>query len=77
MHNPADDPAIIDPLYAANIRWQVRLNPSPLLVVQPKQVRAHIPIPPKRITTAWNQDCPASALKLMSFGPSVPIPKFA
>jgi hypothetical protein len=45
MHDPADDPTIIDPLYAPNIRRQMRLDPSPLLVAQPKQVRAHDPDP--------------------------------
>jgi hypothetical protein len=71
MHDPADDPTIIDPLYAPNIRRQMRLNPSPLLVAQPKQVRAHDPDPlPKRIRIVWNQDYPASALKLMSSDPS-------
>jgi hypothetical protein len=45
MHDPADDPTIIDPLYAPNIRRQMRLDPSPLLVAQPKQVRAHNPDP--------------------------------
>jgi hypothetical protein len=35
MHDPADDPTIIDPLYAANISRQMRLDPSPLLVAQP------------------------------------------
>jgi hypothetical protein len=45
MHNPADDPTIIDPLYAPNIRRQMRLDPSPLLLAQPKQVRSHDPDP--------------------------------
>jgi hypothetical protein len=45
MHDPADDPTIIDPLDAPNIRRQMRLDPSPLLVAQPKQVRAHNPDP--------------------------------
>jgi len=45
MHDPADDPTIIDPLYAPYIRRQMRLDPSPLLVAQPKQVRAHDPNP--------------------------------
>jgi hypothetical protein len=71
MHNPADDPTIIDPLNAANIRRQMRLDPRPLLVAQPKQVRPHEPDPlPKRIRIVWNQDCVASAPKLMSFDPS-------
>jgi len=45
MHNPADHSTIIDPFHAANIGRQVRLDPSPLLVAQPKQVLAHDPNP--------------------------------
>jgi hypothetical protein len=48
MHDPADDPTIINPLYAPNIRRQIRLDPSPLLVAQPKQIRAHDPDPPSK-----------------------------
>jgi hypothetical protein len=43
MHDPADDPTIIDPLNAPNIGWQMRLDPSPLLVAQPKEILAHDP----------------------------------
>jgi hypothetical protein len=45
VHNAADDAPIINPLYTPNIRRQMRLDPSPLLVVQPKQVRARHPDP--------------------------------
>jgi hypothetical protein len=45
MHDPADDPTIIDPLYAPNIRRQMRFDPNPLLVAQPKQVCSHDPDP--------------------------------
>jgi len=66
MHDPADNPAIIDPLHTANIGRQVRLDPSPLLVAQPKQIPAHDPDPlPKT-----NQDRIVGAQELMSSDPS-------
>jgi hypothetical protein len=72
MDDPADDPTIIDPIYAPNIRRQMRLNPNPLIVAQPKQVCPHDPDPlPKRIRIIWNQGSFASASKLMSFDPSL------
>ncbi len=72
MHNPADDPAVIDPLNAPNIGRQMRLDPCPLLVVQPKQIPPHDPDPlPKTNSGSYgNQDCPASTPKLMSSHPS-------
>jgi len=71
MHNPADDPAIINPFLTANISRQIRFNASPLLVIKPKQIPAHDPDPlPKRIRIVWNQDCFACAPKLMGFDPS-------
>ena len=67
MHDPADDPAIVYPLDAAHIPRQIRLNSSPLLVAQPKQILAHDPDPlPKT-----NQDRILRAQKLMSFDPSL------
>jgi hypothetical protein len=48
MHDPADDPTIIDLLYAPNIRRQMRLDPNPLLVAQPKQVCSHDPDSPSQ-----------------------------
>ena len=45
MHDPADDPAIVDPLDAAHILRQIPLNSNPLLVAQPKQILAHDPDP--------------------------------
>jgi hypothetical protein len=41
VHDAADNPAIIHPLLAPDVRWQMRLNPAPLLVRQPKQLAAH------------------------------------
>jgi hypothetical protein len=50
MRDPADDPSIVNPLNATHIGRQMRLDPSPLFVVQPKQIPAHDPILfPKRI----------------------------
>jgi hypothetical protein len=66
MHNAADDAAIVNPFHTANIGRQVRLNPSPLLLAQPKQIPAHDPDPlPKT-----NQDRIVRAQKLMSFDPN-------
>src|ERR1700760_98931 len=66
MHDSADDPAIINPLNPANVGRQMRLNPRPLLVAQPKQILAHDPDPlPKT-----NQDRIVRSEKLMSFDPS-------
>jgi hypothetical protein len=45
MHDPADDPPIVNPLDAAHIGRQMRLNPRPLLIVQPKQIPPHDPGP--------------------------------
>jgi hypothetical protein len=66
MHDPADDPAIVYALDAAHIGRQIRFDPSPLLVAQPKQIPPHDPDPlPKT-----NQDRIVRAKKLMSFDPS-------
>jgi hypothetical protein len=71
MHDPADDPTIIDPLYTPNIRRQMRFNSSPLLLAQPEQISAHDPDTlPKRIRIVWNHYCAASTPKLMSSDPS-------
>jgi hypothetical protein len=66
MHDAADDSAIVRPLDAPDIRRQVRFDPLPLLIAQPKQVVAHDPNPlPKT-----NQDRIVRAEKLMSSDPS-------
>jgi hypothetical protein len=57
MNDAADDAPIIRSLDTPYIPRQPRLNPFPLLVTQPKQVRAHDPDPPSesgsyRIRTA-------------------------
>jgi hypothetical protein len=67
MHDAADNSAIVRPLDAPDIRRQVRLDPLPLLIAQPKQVVAHDPNPlPKT-----NQDRIVRAEKLMSSDPSI------
>jgi hypothetical protein len=45
VHNAADDAAIVHPLDAPYIRRQLRFDPIPLLIAQPKQVPAHDPDP--------------------------------
>jgi len=42
MQNAADDPPVIHPLLAADIRRQKGLDLLPLLVAQPKQVASHV-----------------------------------
>ena len=70
MHDAADDSAIVRPLDAPDIRRQVRFDPLPLLIAQPKQVVAHDPNPlPKT-----NQDRIVRAEKLMSSDPSTVCP---
>jgi uncharacterized protein len=36
MYNAADNAAIVLPLDTAHIGWQVRFDPLPLLIAQPK-----------------------------------------
>jgi len=56
VYNAADNAAIVLPLDAAHIGWQVRFDPLPLLVAQPKQIPAHDPNPsPKRISIVLSQ----------------------
>jgi len=43
MQNPADDATVIHTILAAYIRRQIRLNRTPLLIAQPKQVAPHLP----------------------------------
>jgi hypothetical protein len=50
MYDAADDPPIVHPLDTPYIRRQVRFDPLPLLIAEPKQVPAHGPIPLRRIT---------------------------
>jgi hypothetical protein len=51
MNDPADDATIILPLDTSHVSRQMRFDPLPLLVAQPKQIPAHDPNPsPKRIS---------------------------
>jgi len=66
MHDAADHAAIIYALDASYIPRQVKFDPLPLLIAQPKQVFAHDPNPlPKT-----NQDRIVRPEELMSFHPS-------
>jgi uncharacterized protein len=66
MHDAADDSAIVRPLDAPDIRRQVRFDPLPLLIAQPKQVPRTNPIPFQKT----NQERIVRAEKLMSSNPS-------
>src|SRR5690242_883846 len=67
MHDAADHATIVLALDAAYARRQVRLNPSPLLITQPKEVLAHDPDPlPKT-----NQDRIVRTHELMSSDPRI------
>jgi uncharacterized protein len=46
MHDAANDASIIRPLNTSHIRWQMRLDPIPLLIAQPKEVLPHDPDSP-------------------------------
>jgi hypothetical protein len=41
VHNAADNPAIIHPLFAPDFPWQMRFNPAPLLIRQSRPLAAH------------------------------------
>jgi hypothetical protein len=45
MNDAADDASIICTLHPTYIRRQMRLDPMPLLVAQPKEILAHDPSP--------------------------------
>jgi hypothetical protein len=47
MHDAADNTPIVNSLDTSHIRRQMRFDPLPLLVTQPKQVLAHDPNPRK------------------------------
>jgi uncharacterized protein len=55
MDDAADHPAIVRPRHTPDIRRQVALNPVPLLIAQPKQLPAHIPIPSKFESGSYSQ----------------------
>ena len=51
VYDAADNAAIVLPLDTAHIGWQVRFDPLPLLVAQPKQIPAHDPNPSLKRTS--------------------------
>jgi hypothetical protein len=48
MQNAADHPPVIDTCLTAHVAWQMRLDPAPLLVTEPKQIASHLPAPESR-----------------------------
>ena len=53
MHDPAQNAPIVLRLHATAIAWNKRLNPRPLPVAKPKQVRPHL-LAPIRLTNPLN-----------------------
>src|SRR6478672_37585 len=49
MHDPAQNAPIVLRLHATLIAWNKRLNPRPLPVAKPKQVRPHLLGPPDSV----------------------------
>src|SRR6185312_9317294 len=60
VHDTADNSTIINSLDTSYIRRQMRPNPPPLLIAQPKQVLAHDPDPPKAESDAYGIRIPLS-----------------
>src|SRR5262249_22260829 len=58
MQDAADDPPIIRSFLAPHVGRQVRLNPMPLLVVEPEEVRSHslLPFDSRESTTNSNRN---------------------
>jgi len=48
LHDAANDAPIILPFDASHVRRQVRFDPFPLLVAQPKEIASHDPDPFKK-----------------------------
>src|SRR5690348_7847984 len=66
VHDAADDPSVIDPLLAPNVGRQIRFDPHPLLVAQPKQVASHLPCS----WPARNHQAILPSTTLLGFDPS-------
>jgi hypothetical protein len=45
MQNAADHTPVIDAFLTSHVPWQMRLDPTPLLVTEPKQITSHLPAP--------------------------------
>lgn len=69
MQDAADHSPVVDPFLATHICRQIRLNPRPLFVVQPKQIA---PYPPLRSESsrAENQQPIYAATLLLGFRPN-------
>jgi hypothetical protein len=72
MQNAADHPAIIDAIFPAHVRGQKRLDPLPLLVVQPEQVASHDLC--SDFSRAGNHYPIYPSSPLLSLNPSQPVP---
>jgi hypothetical protein len=72
VYDAADNATIVLPLDTAHIGRQVRFDPLPLRIAQPKQIPAHDPILPQE-----SQYRIVTAEKLMSSHPSHVNLKFA
>ena len=66
VNDSADEASIVLALNATHIRWQMRLNPLSLFVIQPEEITAHDP----GSLPKTNQNRIVAAEKLMSFDPS-------
>jgi hypothetical protein len=65
VQDAADHPSIVDTLFAAHVARQMRLDPSPLLTAQPKQVAPHL----LRSLSAQNHQAILSSTDLLGFDP--------
>jgi len=70
MQDAADHSPIVHPILAAHVGRQVRLDPLPLFIVEPVQIRPHHLC--SRLT-AENQQPILFATKLLGFDPSITV----
>jgi hypothetical protein len=66
MHNAAQHTAIVNPIHAAHVRWQERLDPSPLNIRKPKEI-SHLIASPRE---AMNHNTAAKGIPLMGPDPN-------
>jgi hypothetical protein len=67
MHNPADNTPIVHSLNTAHVCRQMRLNPLPLLIAQPKEILAHDPDPLKTNQVRIESGLPCLSSKINEF----------